>query len=390
MSAAADDHEAVRPEPPKTYYGDVVKIPGYGEAPNRCRPMTPVGFCETGHVILGRSSCGTRYCPDHWREWTEQAVINQVARLAAWRHIQEGAGKRLCHVMGSFPADRRYSLDRLWKTRSEAYEALEAAGVRGGAAALHPYRTNERGDGLFQTAADEGELPEGTGKWAFLRDVSDDWEDLTRYIEPSPHIHALAAAEDVDGEAAPDGWVVKRIRTFQPFHYQDTEAYRDMVATAYYILTHAGVQDGRHSLTYFGDVHPASFDPEEELTAAVWDRIQIEAEKAVTEEPGVTEEGMGAGPEECPRDGCEAAVVDVYYLREYMEDEEWLASVRAGVDGRSRWLRLRGLMLWWEEGGDRPPPSLQASEDRLLAWLEDRGRAHTPRPQQVSLTTAVM
>jgi hypothetical protein len=352
--------------------------------------MTPVGFCEAGHVVLGRSSCGTRYCPDHWRDWDEEAVINAVARLAAYRHAQEGAGKRLSHVVASFPQGRRYSQDRMWATRSDAYEALEAAGVRGGATVLHPYRTNERGDGLFQTAAREGELAENTGKWAFLRDVSDDWEDLTRYVEPSPHLHALAAAEDVDGEAVPEGWIVKRIRTFKPFHYRDTEAYRDMVATAYYTLTHAAVQEGRHSLTYFGDVHPASFDPEEELTAAVWRRIQDEAEKAVKEDPDDPHAGCGGGPEDCPREACEAAVVDVYHLRDYMEDDDWLADVRAHKDGRDRWLRLRGLVLWWEDGADRPPPGARVNESKLLRWLQDRGEAHTPRPQQVSLSAAVM
>ena len=66
------------------------------------------------------------------------------------------------------------------------------------------------------------------------------------------------------------------------------------------------------AITYFGDLAPASFDPEEELTAAAWDRIQREAEKAVKEHPD--EEGRQVGPEECPRDGCVAAVHDIAHL----------------------------------------------------------------------------
>jgi hypothetical protein len=80
----------------------------------------------------------------------------------------------------------------------------------------------------------------------------------------------------------------------------------------------------------------------------------------------------------------------VYYLREYMEDEEWVTGVKAGVGGRKKWLQLKGVLLWWEEGGDRPPPSIQGDEEKLRNWLELHGESVTPRKQQVSLSTAVM
>lgn len=316
-------------------------------------------------------------------------MVNAVARLAAYRHAVDGAEKRLSHIVASPPQDRRYSKRALWETRSEAYEALDAAGIRGGVSVTHPYRTNDRGDALFETAADRGDLDEGTGRWEFLREVTEDLEDLSRYIEASPHYHTLATAPDVQPDDAPDGWVVERIRTLKPFHFRDTESYRAMVAPLYYTLTHGAVEDGKHTLTYYGDVHPASFDPEEELTAAVWSRIQMEAEKAVKGAAGDEEEAI-AGPAECPQDGCEAAAVDVYYLREYLDDEEWVSSVKCGVGGREKWLRLKGLLLWWDEGGDRPPPVVMKSEQRLRNWLEIQGEGTTPRDRQVSLSTAVM
>jgi len=393
MSVGTYDHGEVRPEPPKTYYDGVVRTPGYREAPNRCRPMTPVGFCEAGHTILGQSSCGTRYCPDHWRDWCEDAVVNMVARLAAYRYAVEGAEKRLLHVVASPPQDRRYSARQMWETRSEAYEAMEQAGVRGGVSVTHPYRTNDRGDALFEIAVEHGEVEEDTGKWRFFRELADDWDDLSRFIEPAPHYHALAAAEDLDGEAAPEGWLVKRIDSLKPFYFRDTEAYRDMAARAYYVLTHAAEQDGRQATTYFGDVHPASFNPEEELTAAVWSRIQMEAEKAVKEEPEeLRGEGSGHGPEgeECPCEGCEAEVIDVMHLPEYMEDEEWVTSVQSARDGRVRYNRLMGVLLWWEGRCDSPPPGAVGREDRMLDWLAEKGSVHTPDLRQVSLSTAVM
>lgn len=398
MSATVTDHGEARLEPPKTYYSGQVKIPGYGETPERCRPLTPVGFCKSGHTVLGRSSCGTRYCPDHWRDWCEEAVISAVARLAAYRHAVDGAEKRLSHIVASPPQDRRYSKRALWETRSEAYDVLEAAGVRGGVSVTHPYRTNERGDELYAQAQALGELDEDTGRWEFLRDCTGDFEDLSRYIEASPHYHALAAAEDVQPDDAPDDWVVERIRTLKPFYYRDTESYRAMVAPAYYILTHGAVEDDKHTLTYFGDVHPASFDPSEELNADVWDRIQQEAEAAVkAAEDDEDDEALG-GPAECPCEDCEAAVVDVYYLDEYMDDEDFKSDVLSHRDGRQRWLRLRGLVYWWSEGGVRPPPHIQGDEDRLRRWLEWRGDEITATPgdsgpptaRQVSLETAVM
>jgi hypothetical protein len=166
-----------------------------------------------------------------------------------------------------------------------------------------------------------------------------------------------------------------------------------MVATAYYTLTHAADQEGRQTTTYYGDLAPASFSPEEELTAVVWDRIQMEAEKAVKEyEPEIEEEGeaISAGPEECPRDGCEAAVHDVFYLREYLDDDDWVAAVRSHRDGRERLRRLRGVLYWWDEGSDRPPPGVVGRESALRDWLVEKGDLLTPEARQVGLQTAIM
>ncbi|MFB6294832.1 MAG: hypothetical protein ABEI97_03665 [Candidatus Nanohaloarchaea archaeon] len=173
VSAGATDHDPVGQGDPTTYYEDLVRVPGFDTAPERCRDYTPVGFCDHGHTILGRSSCGTRRCPDHWRDWCEDAVIEIVARLAAYRHAVDGAEKPASHVMASPPQDRRYSAQEMWDTRSEAYDALRAAGVNGGPVVTHPYRTNERGNALYSTAQESGQVEEDTGRWAFLRDVAE-------------------------------------------------------------------------------------------------------------------------------------------------------------------------------------------------------------------------
>ena len=382
--SAVSGGEGVAPNSPRTYYERTVRIPGYGTAPERCRGFDPVGFCEDGHPLLGRSSCGTRYCPDHWWDWAADATAAIVYRAAAYREAQEGAGKRLSHVVVSPPQDRRYTADRLYAARSEVYEAAEAAGVRGGICVTHPYRTTEEADWLFQEGKENGDLEDGLGKWRFLREHVDGWDELMdTYAESSPHYHLLAAAEDIDGEKAPDGWVVERIRSFERFHPWDTEAYRDMARAAYYVLTHGAVTNDRATVTYFGDMHPSVFDPSEELTAAREDRIQREAEKV-----GGPGEEETATPSECPREGCGAEVIEVIYLREHLEDEEFRRRVRSQRGGHSRWLRLRGLLAWSEGRTDNPPPAARGSELRMLEWLEDRGRALVPEPSQASLSAS--
>jgi hypothetical protein len=391
--STATDHGALRPETPATYYEGLVRVPGFEDAPERCRDMKPVGFCEHGHVLLGRSSCGTRYCPDHWRDWCEDAVINMVARLAAYREARDGWEKRMVHAAASPPPERRYSRRGLWETRSEAYEAMKAAGARGGAVVTHPYRTTEEANRLFESA----DTPEGMGKWRFIRELvgdldGDEWQNIQQYVEPSPHYHGLVAAEDLDGSRAPEGWVVENIRSFDPFQYDDPESYQDMVATAYYVLTHGGVQDGRSTTTYFGEVHPNAFDPAEELTVSKWRRIQHEAERAVkgVEEIGEETDGVGtAGPAECPRDDCEAVVRELEQLPAYLNDEEFLSHIRTLKEGRARLARLRGTVAYWEERTDRPPPSARRSKARYLEWLQERGEVFRPEPNQTRLS-AVM
>lgn len=382
-------------EAPTTYYDGAVKLPGFGSPPERCRDFTPVGFCDEGHTLLGRSSCGTRYCPDHWRDWAEGAVIGMVERMAAYRQASDGAEAPASHVVASPPQERRYSERELWETRTEAYEALEATGVSGGPAVTHPYRTSERGDSLYEMAKSRGVLEEDTGKWEFLREVSDDWAEMNRYVEASPHYHVpLAPERYVDGEAAPDGWVVKRIRKLRAFELRDMESYRDMAASAYYVLTHGATQKGRQTTTWFGDAHSSAFDPEEELTNSEWRQIQERAEKAVRESP--EEEGGGcAGPEECPREECEAVVHDALYLDEKLNDEEWVASVREHRDGKRRLAVLRGARAWWANGTDPPPAKTRGDREEKRAWLKRRGQQYrtssTVGPsEQVGLSTAVM
>lgn len=366
------EQEEVRGPPTgggSAYYQDTVRLPGFGFAPDRCRSLQPVGFCEHGHVALGRSSCGTRRCPDHWRDWTERAVVNAVARLAAYRYVQQGAGKRLLHVVASPEQDRRWTADAFWDARSASYDAAEAAGARGGVAVPHPYRASDDGEHLWEAATEHGDWEEERGKWSLFRDdAGDDWGRMREHVEAAPHYHMLAPARDLDGDDAPAGWVVKNIRSLPRFHVDDVEAYRAMARPMYYLLTHAAAQDGRNTVTYWGDVHPGAFNPEEELSAARWERIQEYAERAVKERPAEGAAGTGSEEQLCERDGCESEIVPIEELGEWLQDETWVRSL-----GREERLELRGVQVW-AQFGDRPPPT--SSEAAVREWLRERGRLH--------------
>lgn len=368
VSPAEQDERRDRDDrrPDKTYYEDIIKIPGFGHKPERCQNYRAVGFCRNGHPKLGQSSCGTRYCPDHYGDWLEDGVVQDVARLAAFRYAADGWGKRLLHVVLSPEQDRRWSARRVWETRSDAYEVAEAVGVRGGRIFVHPYRTSERADAMFETAVEHGDHDPDDGKWKMLRGAAEDWEEMLGYVEPAPHYHGLVACEDFDPDGAPEGWVAKNIRSLPRFDYRDVEAYRPMARVAWYLRTHSGVQDGRHSVSWFGDVHPAAFDPEEELPAAVWSKIQEMAEKALASGRGGA--ALATEPERCEHEECEAIVEPIEKLDEFADDEEWLASIEPAQRAQ-----MRGLRLWVIEDGDRPPPGCRGSEESLLRWLERKG-----------------
>lgn len=370
MSAVPD----VRPSESasRSYYEDELRFPGYGTAPERCRGLQPVGFCrDRGHLVLGRSSCETRRCPDDWRDWLENAVVSAVARLAAYRHVADGWEKRLVHAAVSAPQNRRYTTERFWEARSESVDVAKEVGIRGGMLIPHPYRSTDAGEEFFETVVEHGDWDESRGKWALFRREADDWGEMQEYIEAAPHFHVLGPAEDVTGEAARGNWVGNNIRSFERFQIDEMDGYRDMASGAYYVLTHGSVMQGRNTISWFGELHGSTFKPEEELSAEEWSEIQRRAELAVKTRED--DEGGGIVEEwhadlECPDDDCLSEVVPIERLHEYLARSDWMVSL-----GREQRRILRGVASW--VGGDRPPPRVRGSKDALLSYLAELGRS---------------
>lgn len=403
-AVAASRREApadIRPRPvERAFYGADVKLPGFGHAPDRCQRYRPVGFCEEGHPVLGASSCDTRGCPDHWRDGVERAVEAIVARLAAYRHTRTGWEKRLVHAVASPPQGGMWSTRAFYGTRPDTYEVADEVGVRGGVCIPHGYRTNDELEARWELA-DLDEAERRAGKWAFARDRAEgEWSAMREFIEPAPHNHLLSAVKDLDGEAVPDGWIVKNIRGLAPFHIDADavpvaavlgpggrierdprevalEGYQDMASVAYYLLTHGSVSytESGHSRaghTYFGELHPSKFNPSEELTAEEWATIQEMAAAVVGREPDRPGHGMT-----CPCEDCEADVLPISDLSEWMDNEDWFAQLPP-----RRRNQLRALESWAVLQVDRPPPGARRSKERLETWLVERGQLLTDVDRQ--------
>lgn len=378
-----DAIEEEMPTPDSAYYGETVRIPGVGEPPNRCRGLSPVGFCEGGHVALGRSSCDTRYCPDHYLGWVRDGTVGAVERLAAFRQAAEGWGKRLVHVVASPDVDR-VSADRFWSLRSEAQDVVREAGARGGYCIAHPYRTSDAAEELFRAAVQDGDLDASTGRWTFLRRLAGgDWDRWDSLVEAGPHYHFLAAVEDLDPSAVPDGWMVKNVRSFSRFEKRDMESFEDMARAAWYLRTHGAAEEFRQTATWFGEMHPSVFDPAEELGAVEWQFIQERAAEAV----GVPIEEMrdveGGGEEAeriCEVDGCEEVLHDIEDLRTFTSDAAWMRSLPP-----KRRHRIRAVEIWIFEETVIPPPSVRSSEEQTREWLLETGRMYLSASRQTGL-----
>lgn len=352
-------------------FASTVQLPGFGLATRNCQRYVPRGVCEAGHIQLARSSCELRRCPDHWREWATKGTESAVARLAAYREAQRhGWDRRTVHVVLSPEVTGKVTERSLWQWRSEAQQIARDAGLRGGLMVTHPYRTTDELDQLYAQAV-AGGLPGDYGKWRFARDLAGgDWEAQQRYISAAPHYHVIGPARDVDGGAVAglDGWVVKMIRSLPPHQLRDPEPYEATAGVVWYLRSHAAHQQGRHSVSWFGDVHPASFDPQEALTASQWQQVQQMAGYAV-EPPTAEEEAL------CGCEDCEAPVFDLFDLPAKMAQLDWWSS----LDGTIR-NQLIGLKLFWVDGMAVPPPSAATDKEALLDWLERKGweAAHGP------------
>lgn len=254
--------------------GSAFSIPGMSARPDSCGNWYPYHVCdECGKPIFSESHCGLRRCPECWWEWVRDSAENIVFRLQAYRWAQDdGLDRRLIHAMFSPEQERKWTISRVQGMREDSYDKATEAGVVGGCALTHLWRTSEDFDEEYAT--DQPYV----SKWKYLRETyGRGWR---RAVEVAPHMHQIAVAPEFEPE--PDGWIAKRVRTLAPMKsLSNPDSYEDVAALAMYLLSHTAIGDGEQALRWFGDVYPGGFNPEEELSSGALETIERMAAEAV-------------------------------------------------------------------------------------------------------------
>jgi hypothetical protein len=215
-------------------------LPGHGEAYDKCGDFVFKGCLNVdGHkqavldigdvsgkvyIKKGTNSCLRASCPVCYEKWAGKEASRIEKRLEAVKWA--GFAK---HVVVSPPLS-----DWIWvekdypKLRRIAYQKAFSVGFKGGSAIFHPFRRKCAYCGSIIDHVEKICLKCGSKlvTWIF-----------------SPHFHMIGYGfiENTSGEYEVSGWVVKNLGRRE-----------SVSATAFYQLSHAGVNDKYHTITWFG------------------------------------------------------------------------------------------------------------------------------------------
>lgn len=192
-------------------------LPGHGESYGDCGSWRMKGCLNVdGHhqegllekmsskvfVRLYKRRCLRAECPVCYESWAGKEAGKIAYRLKAWRK------GRVIHliVSPSFLDVCRLDFEEL---RAKSYVVSKKSGFLGGSCIFHPFREEE-----------------STKKWYF-----------------SPHFHLIGYGwiKGTKEGYASHGWVVK-----------NAGIRKTIGGTALYQLSHAGISEGRHTVTWFG------------------------------------------------------------------------------------------------------------------------------------------
>lgn len=343
----------------RTYGEGSFILPGTGSPGDDCGEYWPREFCDAaGHVNLGMHQCGNRECPRCSTRWTREQSAAITRRFAAARHAAEEApDKRLAHCVASPPEGKGKPGEQFYRMLSDAYDLAKEKGIRGGVVIPHGYRATEDAKQEFAQAKDDGF---DGGIWRWMKEAApESWRD---YVKWSPHFHILGLADaEQGGHIEPgdddgDGWVWQNIRSLERFKLRDEEGYDDMVGAARYLLSHVTFEreEGRQAYRWFGDLAPAAFSPEEEVSAGALSVIERMVENVAG--ASAEREDGGAGDdeeerEECPRDGCDGHLHPIWDARDFLDQ-------RGDELGEEAYDRLMTAHLW-ATGDIDPPPGMK-------------------------------
>lgn len=335
-------------------------IPGMADRPDSCGNWYPYQVCdECAKPIFSESHCGLRRCPECWWEWVRDTAEKIVYRIQAYRWAQDdGLDRRLVHVMFSPEQDDDWTTSQVDSMRSASYDRAEDAGVTGGCALTHLWRTSDEFDEEFRAATEAGVAAK---KWKYLREnYGRGWRSQT---EVAPHVHQIAVAPEFEPER--DDWIAKRVRTLDPMKsLSDPSSYEDIAGLAMYLLSHTAVADGEQALRWFGSIYPGGFNPEEELSEGAQSTIERMAAEAVEPDGGDDESDDEASCEdrecEAGTENCSGNPMPIWDVPAARRVNFW------GDLSRDTERRLTAAADWMMGDLDPPPCSTEQQARELL------------------------
>lgn len=195
-------------------------LPGSGSPGEGCGDPKPLFCKKCGNSFWGKSSCMERLCPECYEKWARKEGRAMATRIFTGSHHLYGRKARKVHAVVSFRVDGQ---ERLKELRARAYKVCKVHGIAGGAEIFHPFRKDE----------DDRFVPDGTVHF---------------------HIIGVAPGDIAPGSEseAADGIVFKHILDAKHNDFRGLRRMRDCVRLAQYLLTHCGIVEDRHSVTWFG------------------------------------------------------------------------------------------------------------------------------------------
>jgi ATPase involved in DNA repair len=215
-------------------------LPGHGEAYDKCGTFMFKGCLDTekhnqvkldcgdvsgkAYIKKGTNSCLRASCPVCYEKWAGKEASRIEKRLEGVTGV--GFAK---HIVVSPPLSEWLLVEKDYpKLRSKSYKIAFNVGFKGGSAIFHPFRRKCAYCGSLIDHIEKTCLKCGSilVSWVF-----------------SPHFHMIGYGfiENTSGEYDVSGWIVKNLGR------------RDSVsATAFYQLSHAGIHEKYHTVTWFG------------------------------------------------------------------------------------------------------------------------------------------
>ena len=211
----------------------------HGEAHLSCGEVRAKLFCETTGKFLHDLTqiCHRATCPICWDHWVEREV-----RVASERFIEgfkllkkENSGLRANHVVFSVPPEEYHLTSK--QLRSRLNYRMKKAGVIAAAVVFHPFRFRN-----IHTKA-----PVSSWRHCSLnRNAESPVIQSEAYY--SPHFHALSV-----GYLMPSKEFYEKFR-WRYYKQNTTDLNNEDRARRmlWYSLSHAGITEGRHALTWTG------------------------------------------------------------------------------------------------------------------------------------------